>query len=158
MRVNDQFVPDDAQALYVPGAANLLALFDDQGRELFTMKPVEQVKAENPGALLTTLDKAHQMIEDTARKAPTRITAEQFEHALNVLPPARWERSGTASESFQMIEHTNGRITAIDCRIFDAYYVMHDVAGMKHADIVKACAEAEATQAGEKLDAEQASA
>jgi hypothetical protein len=73
---------------------------------------------------------------------PQRITAEQYQSALECLPPLHW-RGGGGAETFKMSEFYTADLTNIYCKVGDRYWSFLDTARMKHDDIVRACLAAE---------------
>jgi hypothetical protein len=70
------------------------------------------------------------------RTEPQEITLEQWKAALEVLPPAHWERSGPF-EAFQCSEHFSGRLTSTYLRRGQRAWQFTDVAGMGIDAIIK---------------------
>lgn len=66
--------------------------------------------------LITDLDSYISMAEDSYTTKPERITAQQFNDALNILPPMRWGHH-QGMESFRCSEFYSGRITGIYARL-----------------------------------------
>lgn len=94
-------------------------------------KTLAEWQQERPGMVLMTWDVIMRRHGEAAREAPRLITAEEYEEALECLPPKGWIRTGGA-ESFKMSELTSGNMTAIyvrlsgDClRLVDDYRLTH---------------------------------
>lgn len=126
------------KVFYVPGQPWVLDFAieaDGVARSELTGRTLEQVQAENPGAILCTYDEARAQIEALCKSEPKPISAADFEYALEVLPPRGWV-ADEAGESFKMAEHLNGRITGIYARIGETFWRFDDVFTMTHAEIM----------------------
>ncbi|MCF5059283.1 hypothetical protein GIW54_12920 [Pseudomonas proteolytica] len=99
-------------------------------------RTLDQLKEGQPDMIVCTEDEAWQQIEAAAKSAPVLIDREQFEYALNVLPPAGWIRAGDC-ESFKMIERDNGRVTRIYVRLGENFFRFADLFTTPHADAVR---------------------
>jgi hypothetical protein len=95
-------------------------ILDTVGKDKLTTcykKTMQEVKAEEPGAKLMSLDRAAALIQRQQRtKYCTgwqEITREKYWYALEVLPPNDWQGLGTGAESFKMCELLCGDITGI---------------------------------------------
>ena len=106
---------------------------------------LEEVQARSPGAILMTYQEAVEQIETGCKTEPRQIDAEDFDYALNVLPPMQWVRGGDA-ESFLMSERTNGRVTGIYARIGATYWKFEDVCTLPHAEIIAKVRKAQESQ------------
>ena len=106
---------------------------------------LEEVQARSPGAIITSYDEAAAQIEAGCKTEPRQIDAEDFDYALNVLPPAQWV-AGDHAESFKMCERTNGRVTAIYARVGATYWKFEDVYTMPHAEIIAKVRKAQESQ------------
>ena len=94
-----------------------------------------------PGVERMTFDDALARQHEHWRSDPVEITYDEFQEALNVLPPEDWN-TWTMTESFKMSERTSGAITAIYVRIGSEpdqarYYCFSDSFTMKHTAIVR---------------------
>ncbi|MDF4211172.1 hypothetical protein P2W50_31460 [Pseudomonas protegens] len=94
-----------------------------------------EVQAHSPGAEIITYREAVALIESGCKTEPRQINLEDFEYALNVLPPMRWVR-GCEYESFMMSERTNGRVTGIYARAGTTFWKFEDVCTMSHTEII----------------------
>lgn len=102
---------------------------------------LEEVQARHPGAQLMSYQKAEQQIEAGCKTSPRRIDREDFDYALNVLPPVRWDQNGKY-ETFLMSERINGRVTGIYARVSDSYWKFEDVYTLSHVEIIAKVREA----------------
>ncbi|MEY2800918.1 MAG: hypothetical protein RL513_502 [Pseudomonadota bacterium] len=80
---------------------------------------------------------------EAARRAkyvtkPQRITAEDYQEALNCLPPLHW-RGGGGAETFKMSEFYTADLTHLYCKVGDRYWSFLDSARLTHDEIVRAC-------------------
>lgn len=96
---------------------------------------LEEVQARNPGAQVMTYSAAVAMIEAGCKTDPRQITEEDFDYALNVLPPMQWVR-GDHYESFMMSERTNGTVTGIYARVGSTYWKFEDTCTLAHTAII----------------------
>lgn len=79
------------------------------------------------GSALTTMpaDQAQLLYEAGFKTPVSEISLEQFEYALNVLPPVAWTRARGA-QSFKISERTAGCVTAIYVEMRDRYFTFQD--------------------------------
>lgn len=96
---------------------------------------LEEVQARSPGAEIMTYREAVALIEAGCKTEPRQIDREDFDYALNVLPPMQWVRGGEY-ESFMMSERTNGKVTGIYARAGATYWKFEDVCTMSHTEII----------------------
>jgi hypothetical protein len=94
---------------------------------------LEQVQARCPGAYLTDFESWNAAKEKALCSATTEIDEEKFMEMLEVLPPQRWQR-GPQCESFELSEHTSGRVTSIYVRIKDRYFTFQGIYGQPLAE------------------------
>jgi hypothetical protein len=131
------------QVFYIPGKPSILdvALTGADGvlRGGYSRKTFAEIQADHPDAIVDDLGKVSEQIESLFVTAPIEIDQAQFYEMMGALPPKHWRNHGI-SESFQMIEHTSGNITAIFCRIENRYFEMQNQAGMSHEDIMRCIA------------------
>lgn len=99
-------------ALYEAGRTSIIS-FGSRER-------LEKTKAEYGGEIME-LSKAMALIDDLIEakysKAPSEITKDEYDDALNCLPPARWD--GTV---FLMSERTIGSYTAFYAKCEGRYF------------------------------------
>ena len=98
-------------------------------------KTLADYQAQHPDAQIITVDEFKRHHDAALKTAPEVITAEQFNDALEILPPLGWVRDGTR-ESFKLCEMYSGNITDIYARIGADYYRFRDVASLPHAEIM----------------------
>lgn len=98
-------------------------------------RTLEDVQAQHPAAIITTWDDAQARIEAGSKTEPRQIDEQDFDYALNVLPPRQWVNAG-GGESFKMSERTNGRITAIYARLGTTYWKFDDDFNLPHSEIM----------------------
>lgn len=72
--------------------------------------------------------------DDALRTEPVEITEEQFNYALEVLPPMRWG-SWLGVESFRMREFYSGNMTNIYAKLGGKFWTFCDDAYMRGEDI-----------------------
>lgn len=71
-------------------------------------------------------------------KGPRESTAERFDEALNVLPPAKWQRM-PGGESFYVSEPITSDLVDWHVRIGDKFYSIVESRFMSNAEIAKLC-------------------
>jgi len=141
------------KVFYVPGqpwAIDFAVERDGVTVSQISGETLEQVQARHPGAIVADYAEVCAQIEAQSKTEPRQIDAEDFDYALNVLPPVGWVRE-SGCESFKMSEHTNGNVTAIYARVGETFWTFQDVYTMKHAEIM-----AKVRQAQESQQAKQA--
>lgn len=104
----------------------------DTGRSQINNETLDEVRARYPSAQFAELDAWSEAKENSLCTEPTEITEDRFMEMLEVLPPQRWQR-GKGCESFELCEHTSGRITAIFARFGEKYFEWQDRAGQSLA-------------------------
>jgi len=112
----------------------------DTGRSRICNKTLEQIQAEYPGAEVVAWEPWLQNKEKALCTEAERITEETFIEMLEVLPPDNWQRQKGA-QSFELCEHTSGRVTAIYCCFGGRYYAFQGIAGQSLAANAAHCKE-----------------
>ena len=72
-----------------------------------------------------------------------RISKEQYEEMLNVLPPENWQR-GVGYGCFRLSERLDGAIASFFLRIGDSYYQINEHEDTNPGDLFRACMEYDA--------------
>ena len=98
-------------------------------RTYVTNETLEQVQRRHPTAQLYEWDswiaeKERQLTADP----PVEITEDKFIEALECLPPQNWQRQRGA-ESFELCEHTSGRVTCVYVRVGQRFFAHSAIAG-----------------------------
>ena len=106
------------------------------GRSSILGETLEQIQRRYPGAELVDLAAWIEAKDRALCSDPVEITREQFEDALDTLPPQNWQRAALA-ESFEFMEHTSGRVTTIYCRTGRRFWEFQGVAGMTLDEIIR---------------------
>lgn len=70
-------------------------------------------------------EEAQARYEDRFKTPVEEITANDFDYALNVLPPRAWTNTGGA-ETFKISERLAGSVTAIYVAMGTRYFRFHD--------------------------------
>lgn len=128
----------------VPGSLTIIDAVNPLNgcRSIWGNKTLEQVQQEYPGAQIFEFEPwLKQKEESLCAPAPTEITEEQFNDALDVLPPMHWGRQKD-SESFQLMEMLSGRVTSAYCRIGQRYFALTVIEKTPHEEIVERCRKA----------------
>ena len=134
---------DIKQCFYQPGKPGIIdVIHPATGLGIYGKQTLEQCREEHPGAEVGDFDEVCDAQADYWRKPPTEITRKRFWEMLGVLPPEGWVNVGN-SESFKLMEHTSGTVTAIYARIGTdeqaRYFEMQDYFTLPHAVIVERC-------------------
>lgn len=87
-------------------------------------RTLEEMREEYPGVELVNLEEFVEKAEQAAITDPVEITKEQFDYALEVLPPYGWECGET--ESFYMSEFVTGNITTHYVRLYKRFFSFND--------------------------------
>lgn len=120
---------------YSPRLNAVIDAFMDDGRSQFARETIEEIRVRYPDVVVKNVDAAVAAIEDAARSEPTRISKEQFEDALEMLPPRAWVRN-EGTETFKFEKRLCGSITSIYCRIAGEYWTFNDRITLSHNAIV----------------------
>lgn len=131
------------QVFYTPAKDGVMpqiidiAITGEDGQTLgqYSSQTLEQIAARHPGALLGDSEAVTLERENMQRTMPTRITAQQYRDAMEVLPPEGWARTHLG-ESFKLCEYLSGRMTHIYAQVQDEHWEFCDVASMPHVEIM----------------------
>lgn len=126
------------KVFYVPGG-HVIDYAEDCGgvlRSICLRETLEQVQERYPHAIVGDAETVYREMESSYISDPVRITEDDFDYALNVLPPMNWVRSGSV-QSFKMSEFTSGRITAIYAQFGDEYWKFSDRYTLSHSEIME---------------------
>lgn len=104
------------------------------GRSSICGHTLEQVQKRYPGAEIVELGPWVEAKEKALCSAPVEISEDRFVEMLEVLPPQNWQR-GKNCESFEICEHTSGRVTTILCRFGSKFYEFQGITGQSLAQI-----------------------
>lgn len=113
---------------------------DDTQTTFYGNENLEQVRLRYPNAEIMDCESAFTAIDQAIDKkyctGPKRITKEDFNYMLNVLPPVGWHRE-QGEESFKMSERQIANITGIYIRIGSDYFTMYEDIRMPHVKIME---------------------
>lgn len=129
----------DKRLAFVQGLT-CIDLVTPDGRGMYSRETLEQVRLRYPGAEERELGAWTEEKERALCTPAKPITKERFNEMLEVLPPQRWQ-IGRNCESFEMCEHTSGRVTAIFCRFGPRYYSFEGITGQTLEEHAKHCGE-----------------
>lgn len=96
----------------------------------FSGKTHDQLRAQYGAELdVMELDAFTHMHEEALRTEPTQIPEDEYQRALECLPPLDWGHA-LGVESFKMSEFYSGQITTIYARCGHTFWRFHDRASM----------------------------
>lgn len=101
----------------------------------FSRETLEQIQKRYPGAQVGEASEVAEQREAMMISEPQRITEEQFNDALECLPPEGWVRH-QHTESFKLCEYYSGRITSIYARFGTTYWTFKDIGSKSHVEIM----------------------
>ena len=110
------------------------------GRGVWSKETLEEMRKRYPNAELVELDDWTEAKEQALCTEPKPIDEERFLEMLEVLPPQRWQR-GVDCESFELCEHTSGRVTTIFCRFGCRFFEYQGLAGQTLQQHAQNCAQ-----------------
>lgn len=84
---------------------------------------------------LISLDEAVNRVETRACTDPVEVEREEWDEALNVLPPLLWRNDGH-TESFRCVEATVGTVHSTYVRVGNRYFAMQRPIREDHVDLV----------------------
>lgn len=122
--------------VFVSGLLTVIDFLNpDTGKSYVNGETLEQIQARYPGAQLVDFELWNAAKEKALCTEPEPSTEERFLELLEVLPPQRWQRGTTTDdescESFELCEHTSGRVTTVCVRIGEKYFEFQAIAGQK---------------------------
>lgn len=103
---------------YSPANRVIIDVIMSDGLSNFCRNNEAQIKERYPDAQIMDIETAIKSMEEAYKTNPIQISEDDFDEALNVLPPMKWVRLGNA-ESFMSPEMYSGNITAIYASIYD---------------------------------------
>jgi hypothetical protein len=107
----------------------------------YTQKEIVQTETRK----VLPWDEAYTLLQEANRKrfckGPVEITAEQFDDALNVLPPAKWQGS-RLRQSFYVIEAITDDIHGWYAQLGDRYFTINESKYKTNDEIIALCAAA----------------
>ncbi len=106
------------------------------GKGLYSGQTIEEIRQRYPKIELRDFDAVIEQQEAHLRTAPEMISEDQFNDALEMLPPDNWVRT-PAGESFAFSERYSGRMTTIYARLGRTYWKFIDVASLGHMAIME---------------------
>ena len=93
---------------------------------------IRRLKADYGTALSVMPANEAQNLYQARFKTPvSEITGEDFDYALNVLPPVGW-RTASGGEVFRISERTAGRVTAIYVALGGRFFTFQDDIRLEH--------------------------
>ena len=129
------------KVFYVPGNASAIDYVrrreDGVDVSYFTGMTLDELQAEYPGAIVGSEDDFLLQMESACITEPEVISAEQYEDALEALPPQDWRGAGSREESFKFMERYAGRVTSIYARVGANHFRFRDIYTLPHSEIIK---------------------
>lgn len=126
------------QCIAVPGDRHIIdTLTTNDAGELvgrISGETAAKIAERRPGAVVCDLGEFAARVEAMDVSEPEPITAEDWDEALNCLPPMRW-RTVNGVELFQCIERWSGRVTATYARIGSRYWTWKDLDCRPHVEL-----------------------
>lgn len=92
---------------------------------LYSGQSLADLNRRYPGAKVTAIDEYTQAHDAALITAPRPISAEDYQQALEVLPPLDWVRRGDF-ECFKFVERYSGSITNLYARLGNRYWTFID--------------------------------
>jgi len=121
---------------YAPSTHSVIDEVRPDGLTIWGRKTYGQIVSEYPDVVKIPFDRALALNDAKYLDEPTkRITEDDWDDALNVLPPMKWNRY-TEFETFMMSECITGDITRVYARIGDDYVRFNGRTSMTHFEIV----------------------
>lgn len=87
----------------------------------FSGKRIDSIIAQNPGAAVCTMEQFQALHDSAWASEPAQISKEDFDRALEALPPVNWRRLG-GFECFAFLECLSGQMTTIYARVRDVHW------------------------------------
>lgn len=127
---------DATLVFYKPGSWSAIdQVHKPTGRGYWSRDSLEQIRAEyGPEVEIVTLAEATAAIEAAAISKPARCTQEDYERALEQLPPINFGLDEDV-EVFQMSEMTVGRITGTFADVDGEFFCWRDVANAPRTEL-----------------------
>ncbi len=107
------------------------------GRGHYSNETLDQIRKRYPDATVEDLEEFTARKEKALCTDPVEISQDQYWEFLECLPPKNWQIE-RLRESFEMIEHTSGRVTQICVRLGRRYFAFEGIAGQSLDDNEKA--------------------
>ena len=150
-------ITDNTPAVFDPAArfSGIYTFLNDQGRSVWGGETFEELKANGtvgPDAVVLPFSEALVLEQQRQRRqycrGPVQVTAEQWDDALNCLPPQRWVRGGSY-ESFRMSELLSGTIASFYVRVGRSLWTLNEEMDTSHDELVSQVIKAAAAAAVE---------
>ena len=118
------------------GYPEVIDQMTSEGKGLYSGETIEEIRQRYPKIELRDFDEVIEQQEAHLRTSPEMISEDQFNDALEMLPPDNWVRT-PAGESFAFAERYSGRMTTIYARLGRTYWRFIDVANLGHMAIME---------------------
>lgn len=102
----------------------------------FSGKTLEQMRERYPTIAIADVKDIEVLREEMLRSEPVPCTEEQFNDALECLPPVDWINAA-GYETFKLEERFSGRITDIYVRSGEFFYSFKDIDTLTHSEIIE---------------------
>lgn len=118
---------DDDTLVFVQGKVTCIDVCLPDGRGEYSRETLDEIRKRYPGAECVKLGPWVDAKEQSLCSKPEEIAEEKWIEMLEVLPPQNWKHS-KRGESFELCEHTSGRITGIYVRLGGKFYAFQGLA------------------------------
>lgn len=119
-----------------PERGVIIDMIASDGLSWINSRSLDDFKAEYPDVQIMSTEDASNSFAESYVSAATEITEQEFQDALEVLPPSRWKNHGD-TESFYSPEFIYSLVTTHYVRIQARYYTFQDRCSVSHEDAVR---------------------
>lgn len=132
---------DNRRCFYSPATHTIIDLINADETSVIDGASLAEVRQRYPDAEVVRFEEAIERKEAAFIRPPEPISAEQFQTALEVMPPAGWASNGL-TETFRLGERISAGIARWYCRIGENHYTLADRVALKPGEVVAKCLEA----------------
>ena len=115
----------------------------EDGTGLYAGRSMACSHDQYPNVVIMSHDDYRAYHDKVMTTEPVEITDDEFNMALEALPPLNWRRSADHRESFMMSEYISGTITSIYCYMDGKYYRFNGSSSLTHEEICQRCTDME---------------
>ena len=124
------------RVIFLPSAKRVQDVYTPAERGLYSGKTLDEYREKHPDAVVMAWDEAHAIERAEFIKPVSEITAEQFDDALNVLPPCKWTMEG-AYQSFHVSELVFADIANWFAKYGARYFRFDDKRSLTHREVMQ---------------------